>query len=143
MIMRISETHTGQSQLLEIQRLWAFSGGPFALEGWPKRNLHTDIAVAQRQGLTKLSVSGTMYEGYLVSMMNSLIGDEWWGTGSLDIKFTKIVSADDTITPSATLTDGISNGDFSNGDLEFDVKCVNQHGEPVLVGTARISRSRR
>ena len=35
----VGTTFEGPVYHMDIKRLWAHSGGPFAAEGWPKKNL--------------------------------------------------------------------------------------------------------
>ncbi len=118
------------------ERIWAFSGGPFALEGWPKKNIHTDIEYARACGLpdNKVAVSATQFQGYLVQLMIELFGVQWLSGGTLDVKFIRIVNAGDTITSKAVFHGKEIREDTSI--ITLDVWCENQDGEVVLIGTA-------
>lgn len=119
---------------ITMERLWTFSGGPFAQEGWPRKNLHTHLETAIAQGLPKLAASGTQYQGYVVQLLLDLFGDEWLHHGNMSAKFVAIVDAGDTLTAKAAVKAREAVDDRVQYSL--DVWCENQHGEKVLVGTA-------
>jgi acyl dehydratase len=120
----------GPTKVLAIERLWAFSGGKFALEGWPSSNVHTDPVAAERVGLDTLAVSATQLQGHVCQMFVGWFGPSWLRTGSMDVKFIAVVPDGEQISYGARLTD--------KGDDQwtFDVWCKNSSGDDVLVGTA-------
>ena len=125
---------SGPSRRLALERIWAFSGGPFADEGWPAKNLHTDPSLAKARGLPTIAASGPQYQGYLIGLLVDLFGPRWLRNGSMDIKFVRLVPAGAVITPEAVLRE--RNKIDNCLVFELDVRCVNADGEPVLVGTA-------
>ncbi|UCD08081.1 MAG: MaoC family dehydratase [Dehalococcoidales bacterium] len=130
------ESFSGKSKKVSWERIWAFSGGPFTFEGWPKKNIHTDIDYARACGLpdNKVAASATQFQGYLVQLMIDLFGIEWLSRGTMDVKFIRIVNAGDIITASAAV---ISKEKNEHSTLfTMNVDCENQDGEKVLVGTA-------
>ncbi len=129
-------SYNGKPKKVSWERIWAFSGGPFSLEGWPKKNIHTDIEYAKACGLpdNKVAVSATQFQGYLVQLMIDLFGIEWLSGGRLDVKFIRIVNAGDIITSSAIVRGKVTKGNITLFNL--DVECENQDGQIVLVGTA-------
>ena len=129
------ESFTGKPKRVSWERLWTFSGGPFKQEGWPARNIHTDLEYANASGLpNKVAASATQFEGYVVQLMINLFGVEWLSTGSIDVKFISIVHAGDIIATNAT----VQSKETQNGSTKFtlDVSCENQRDEKVLVGSA-------
>ncbi|MFC2015075.1 MaoC family dehydratase [Chloroflexota bacterium] len=132
---RTGEWFTGRPKKVSWERIWAFSGGPFAQEGWPKKNIHTDIDFATACGLpAKVATSATQFQGYLVQLMIDLFGIEWLSHGTMDVKFIRIVDSGDTIITKAT----IKSIEAKDAITRFimDVACENQKGEKVLVGAA-------
>ena len=67
----------GQPKKISWERLWTFSGGPFANTGWPKKNVHTDLEFAKECGLPSVAASGTQNQGYVVQLMVDLFGVKW------------------------------------------------------------------
>jgi acyl dehydratase len=116
-----------------MERLWAFSGGPFALEGWPRRNLHTDPSVAASVGLPSVGASGTQYQGYIVELMLDLFGEAWLSHGSMTGKFIALVNAGETVQAHAEVVETEA---VDGGQVRFTLKvwCENGRGEQVLVG---------
>jgi hypothetical protein len=128
------QAFAGPLKSVTLERLWTFSGGPFALDGWPKKNLHTDPAVAEAVGLPSVSASGTQYQGYLVQLLIDLFGEAWLSHGTMTAKFIAIVDAGDTLRPHAVVRSKHAEGSALSVTLE--IWCENQHGARVLVGQA-------
>ncbi|HEY96312.1 MAG TPA: MaoC family dehydratase [Dehalococcoidia bacterium] len=128
------EFYTGIPKKVSWERIWAFSGGPYTLVGWPKKNIHTDIEYARACGLpdNKVAVSATQFQGYLAQLMIDLFGIAWLSCGTLDVKFIRVVNAGDTITSGATVHRKETKEHATRFSL--DVECKNQDGENVLVG---------
>ncbi|MCC6175883.1 MAG: MaoC family dehydratase [Chloroflexi bacterium] len=124
----------GRSRDVCWERLWAFSGGPFAAEGWPRKNIHTDLAAANAAGVTRVAASGTQYQGYLVGLLIDLFGEAWLASGTLSFRLPAVVGVNDRITPMARVTGVLEAPTGQRVDLE--VWCENQAGERVLAGTA-------
>lgn len=134
-----SDTPVGASfaakpRLISMERLWAFSGGPFALEGWPRKNLHTDPATAAAVGLPSVGASGTQYQGYIVQLLLDLFGEAWLSHGTITCKFIALVNAGETVQAHAKVIEKEAEGDRTRFTL--DVWCENGPGEQVLVGRA-------
>jgi acyl dehydratase len=126
---------TGRDKTLSYERLWAFSGGPFAAEGWPRKNLHTDPGTAQRVGLPAAVASGTQFQGHAVELLVELFGPDWLSSGSMDVKFVRGVPAGETLHVEAVV---VSVGSAEGGtEVLLDISCVNTEGRPALVGSAR------
>jgi hypothetical protein len=124
----------GPSRKLARERVWAFSGGPFALEGWPKRNQHTDDAFAKERGLQSARVSGTQYLGYVCGLLVDLFEEGWLSAGTIAAKYVASVQPGDVIYPVATVARKEAVGDAIRFHME--IRCENELGQPVLVGTA-------
>jgi hypothetical protein len=139
------EVFTGKPKRVSWERLWTFSGGPFAkvmdpktksiVGGWPASNLHTDLDFARSCGLPdKVAASATQFQGYVAQLMVELFGTEWLSHGVMDVKFIAIVDAGDTLVCNAVVQSKSVEGDTTRFTL--DVNCENQRGEKVLVGWA-------
>ncbi|MCC6533032.1 MAG: MaoC family dehydratase [Burkholderiales bacterium] len=124
----------GKPKTLSLARSLAFSGGAFDTPGWPERNLHTDLAVANETGLAKVVASGTQFEGYLASHLLRVFGHDWYSHGAWDVKIVRSVKVDDVVTPIVKLT---ARTDESGAiRIQAEVWCENQDAEKVLTGTA-------
>lgn len=126
---------SGRPKRMAWERLWAFSGGPFAAQGWPKKNLHTDPEVARSVGLPTVGASATQYLGHLVELMLDLFGEDWLKGGRIgQLKFIKLVADGDILTTRARVLAREQEGEAVRYTL--DVWCENQRGERVLIGQA-------
>ena len=131
----IGHTVTGRTKKVTSYRTWLFSGGWPRFEGWPAKNVHTDLDAAQQSGLPTRAASGAMCLGYLTELLVDLFGDAWLSHGELTSKFIGIVDAGDDIVSKACVTD-VAKTDLGI-QVSLDVWCENQDGTPVVVGTAR------
>jgi len=68
--------------------------------GWPHRNIHTDRATAQAAGLPDIIVSGTQFEGILITHLIGLFGVGWYQGGELEAKIVKSAFVNDEVTRS-------------------------------------------
>jgi acyl dehydratase len=117
------------------ERLWTFSGGPFAAKGWPKKNLHTDLEFAKSVGLPTVAASGTQFQGYAVQLMIHLFGKDWLSNGTMSVKFIKMVVEKDIITAKAKVQSR-EHREPATIKYMLDIWCENQKGDKVMVGTA-------
>lgn len=124
----------GPERKLTLERVLAFSGGPFSRPNWPDRNLHTDLEKAQEAGLAGIIVSATQFEGYLVDLLIDLFGEAWFSSGLIEARIPKSLMLNDTVQPKAVLRE--VQDDIDGQIFMLDVSCENQNGEQVLVGTA-------
>ena len=123
----------GSSKKMTSYRTWLFSGGWPRFDGWPAKNVHTDLAFAQQSGLPTRAASGAMMQGYLCELMVDLFGAGWLEQGQLSLKFIRIVDVGDTITARARVSARRPEAGATRFDLQ--VWCENQRGEHVVVGT--------
>jgi acyl dehydratase len=126
--------HIGQSRILTLSRMRAFSGGAFSEDDWPHASTHTEISLAKASGLEAPIAAGTQIEAYLVAMLVDYAGESWFKRGSLDVRFVKGSFEGDTITPHMEVERG--QVDEGTGWVTWNVWCENQHGEKVAVGSA-------
>lgn len=124
----------GPVRHLTLERVLAFSGGPFAQAQWPDRNLHTNAEKAREAGLVGIIVSGTQFEGHLVDLLVELFGEAWFSAGTIEIKIPKSLMLGETVQPKATLRE--VREDCSERIFVLDVRCNNPYGEAVMIGTA-------
>lgn len=131
----IGTQFVGPVYYMDIKRLWAHSGGPFAAEGWPKKNLHTDQDKAEEAGLPAPIASGQQPQGQLINMLLKLFGQAWWHHGWLNIKFFKPTFADTDVQPKLTLIDKEETAD----GMIFTFKAWGERGdgEKTLGGTVK------
>jgi acyl dehydratase len=126
---------SGNSKKLVIERIWAFSGGPFRASGWPSPNIHTDIEFAKNTGLSTVYVSATQYLGHLTEHLVDLFGEIWLSTGKTrDLKFIKPVTEGDILRARSRVRATTKQGTTTT--FVLDVWCENQRNEEVLVGEA-------
>jgi hypothetical protein len=133
---RSGDVLRGRTIKFTLARVLAFSGGAFGEPGWPQRNLHTDRAKAREAGLPDIIVSGTQFEGVLLTHLVDLFGYAWHSGGELNAKIVKSAFVNDEVTPVAVVRDTAA-GQGGAG-VELDVWCEKQDGEKILVGHARI-----
>lgn len=137
----VGSTITGRLKEISFARLRAFSGGPFAEEGWPRVNIHTNTAAAQAVKLEQAGAAGVQYQGHVVELMVDTFGTDWLCSGTMkDLLFTRPVPEGIKIRANATV---VSVEDGEGGDLlTLDVTCLDEAGEPVLVGKTTAVRAR-
>ncbi len=126
------EIFLGRPKRVGWERLWAFSGGPFNNEGWPRKNVHTDAEFAKSCGLPSVAASATQFMGYVAELMIDLFGVEWLSHGTMDVKFINIVNAGDILVTKAEVKSRESQDSATR--FIMDVCCENQKGAKVLVG---------
>ena len=130
----VGHTVTGRVKRVTSYRTWLFSGGWPRFEGWPAKNVHTDLAAARQSGLPTRAASGAMCLGYLTELLVDLFGAGWLSGGELTSKFIGIVDAGDDVTCAARVT---AREETDTGvRFTLDVRCENQDGAPVVIGTA-------
>ncbi|MBK36214.1 MAG: hypothetical protein CME26_11895 [Gemmatimonadetes bacterium] len=131
---QVGDKFAGKPKTISWERLWAFSGGPFRLEGWPSSNIHTDPAWAEASKLPSVAASGSQFSGHLVEFVIDLLGLDFLSGGTMDVKFIGIGNAGDTL---------ISNAEIMSKETEdaatkftLDIYCENQNGKKIVVGSA-------
>ena len=127
---------TGPSKHVTSYRTCLFSGGWPRFEGWPAKNVHTDLEFALACGLPVRVASGATLQAYLAELMVDLFGEDWLTRGRLDLKFVRLVDIDDRIVAHGAVTSR-----QQDGSVELDLWCQNQRSEKVCAGTGRISRA--
>ena len=125
---------SGNLKTVTEERVYAFSGGFPKGPGWPKKNIHTDLAFAKSCGLPTRAASGAMFEGYLTELMIDLFGENWLTEGKMSLTFIAIVDPGDTLLPKAIVRS--KQAEDSGARFIIEVWCENQYGNKVVVGTA-------
>jgi acyl dehydratase len=124
----------GRTKEVTQDRISAFSGGFPRSDGWPKKNIHTDLAFAQACGLSAQAASGAMFEGYLSELMIELFGVEWLRRGRMSLVFVKTVPPGERLTPKATVRERTL--ESTGVRVLLDVWCEDSTGSKVVVGTS-------
>ena len=119
---------------MSIERLLAFSGGPYALDNWPARNLHVDPEKAAEAGLPAPIASGLQAQGHIIRLMIDLMGDAWCRSGTLQSRFRRPVFVTDCIQAKARLAARKTEAHVTY--FTFDVWCERHGGEVAVAGTA-------
>lgn len=125
---------------IDLERVLAFSGGPFATHGWPKANIHTDPGTAARTGISELVISGHQVEGYVVSALATALGEKWSTRGSLRVKFVRPV----TVGEKLEIRIVTSNEDADTRSLDIEVagdeKGIASVGQATIMSDDEIER---
>ena len=127
---------SGKTKTTTSYRMWLFSGGWPRFEGWPAKNVHTDLEFAQACGFPTKGASGAMPVGYLTELMVDLFGENWLRQGdppNLNLKFIRVMDVDDKITARARVAS--KHEEESGVRFDMDLWCENQDGDKVVVGT--------
>ena len=134
----IEEGHEarGGTKTATSYRTWLFSGGWPRMDGWPAKNVHTDLEFAKECGLAARNASGAMMAGYLTELMIDTFGDGWLSSGAFSLKFVRAVGIGDSVTARARILS--KHADATGTTFETEVWCENQDGDKVVVGTARV-----
>ena len=90
-------------------------------------NIHSDIEVAKRTGLEAPIAQGMQTLAYASELMTRICGPSWLERGEISVKFIKPVFAEDDVTVTASESDGT-----------YEITAKNQHGDVLMVGTARL-----
>ena len=123
---------TGPGKFVTSYRTWLFSGGWPRFDGWPAKNVHTDLEFARTSGLPARGASAATAIAYLSEMMVDLFGEEWLSRGGLELKFLRLIEVDDRI-----VARGIVTSVHDDGSIDMELWCENQRGEKVCAGTGR------
>jgi hypothetical protein len=126
----------GATKTATSYRTWLFSGGWPRMDGWPAKNVHTDLEFARDSGLAARNASGAMMAGYLTELMVDTFGEGWLRNGAFSLKFIRAVGIGDRVTAMARVASKRVVG--SGTGFEAEVWCENQDGDKVVVGTARV-----
>lgn len=132
----IGDVFEGASRKVTLERMQMFSGGSLSnVPDWPSVNVHTDRDFAAATGVPRPCASGTQYQGYMVSFMLDLFGEDWLQGGNMQFKLIKLVLEDDVITTKVKIA---SKEESEDGAVTYglEIWSDNQDGEAVVTGTA-------
>ena len=90
-------------------------------------NIHSDIEVAKRTGLDAPIAQGMQTLAFASELLTRICGADWLRGGEISVKFIKPVLAEDDVT--------ITVLEAQEG---YDLEARNQHGDTLMVGTARL-----
>ncbi len=131
----IGTVFSSRPKRVSWERTWAYAGGPFMLEGWPARNIHTDPEFAKSVGLTEPNVTGTQTQAFVAAWLIDIFGEQWLRGGKLyDVKFIRPIAIEDTVQVQAEVVS--REHDDTAIKYTLAIKCLKGDGETVLVGCA-------
>lgn len=106
----------------------------FSMVGKHFRNIHTDIEVARRAGLTTTLAQGQMEAVYLTELLTTFFGASWFTTGWQKVKFIRPVYCGDKLRACGVVSQERQQG----GDtmLDLDIWVENEKGEMTAAGWA-------
>ena len=61
------------------------------------KSYHTDLKSSQKLGFNNVVVGGRMTMSYVGHLVEQHLGEDWWNSGELDIKFTNPVWPNDKL----------------------------------------------
>lgn len=99
-----------------------------------RRNIHTDIEVARKGGVTKTIAQGMMVTCYLTDMLVRFFGESWFTTGWIKVKIIGPTYEADTITSRGAVLGETREEEGTRLDLE--VWARNQFDQLNVVGWA-------
>jgi acyl dehydratase len=105
------------------------------------KNIHTDIEVARKAGLSNTLAQGMMETIYLTELLTSFFGSSWFTTGWEKMKFMAPVLSGETITARGVVTG--ERKDVEGTRLELEIWVENPAGKMTAAGWAsgRVSGS--
>ena len=98
------------------------------------RNIHTDIEVARRAGLSNTLAQGQMETVYLTQLLTAFFGASWFTTGWQKVKFIRPVYCGDGLRVCGV----VAKEREQNGEtiLDLDIWVENEKGEMTAAGWA-------
>ena len=132
----VGDVFDGAARKVSLERMQMFSGGPLSnVPDWPSINVHTDLEFAKATGVPRPCASGTQYQGYMVSFMLDLFGEDWMLDGTMQFKLIKLELEDDVITTKVKVASK-EEGDDGSVTYGLEIWSDNQDDEAVVTGTA-------
>ncbi len=131
----VGAAFSGKPRRVTWERTWAYGGGPFAQQGWPAQNIHTDAQYARSVGLAEPNVAGTQTQGYIVQLLIELFGEQWLSHGKLyDLKFIRPIPIGATIQVHAQVLSRES--DEAAIKYTLAVRCLIHNSEETVIARA-------
>jgi acyl dehydratase len=106
----------------------------FSMVGKHFRNIHTDIEVARRAGLTDTLAQGQMEAVYLTELLTSFFGASWFTSGWQKVKFIRPVYCGDKLKACGVVTQERRQG--KDTILDLDIWVENENGQMTAAGWA-------
>lgn len=106
----------------------------FSMVGKHFRNIHTDIEVARRAGLSNTLAQGQMETVYLTELLTSFFGAAWFTTGWQQVKFIRPVYCGDKLKACGVVRQEREQGGETL--LDLDIWVENEQGEMTAAGWA-------
>jgi acyl dehydratase len=97
-------------------------------------NSHSDLAAAQKDGLSRTIASGQNQMAIVHQMLEENFNDAWVYGGKISLRYIRPVHEDDVLTPNGVVKE-ITELD-GKPRVTLDVWCENQNGDKTSVGTA-------
>ncbi len=94
--------------------------------------VHVDADFARGTPLGGTIAHGMLVLAFISEMMAAAFGRAWVNSGRLDVRFRNPARPGDTVTARANAARPV------NGALQYNVECVNQKGEVLISGSARV-----
>lgn len=94
-------------------------------------SIHTDAGAAEAHGFRGPLAQGLMSVAYIAELMTAAFGADFIVGGKVSVSFIEPVCVGDELTVTATVKPATA-----AEAIEVDVRCVNQTGSLVTVGTA-------
>jgi acyl dehydratase len=117
-----------------VKRIMQDQIAVFSLVGKHLKNIHTDLEVARKAGLSNTIAQGMMETIYLTELLASFFGASWFTTGWEKMKFIAPVMSGETVTARGVVT-GETRG-AEGARLELEIWCENLAGKMTCAGWA-------
>ncbi len=98
--------------------------------------IHTDEEFARNSQFGGVIAHGMLVLAYLSQMLKAAFSDKWFDGGRLDIRFKTPVRAGDVLVIGGIIRE-VKDTDEAKL-FSCDLSCLNQHGQPVILGEASI-----
>jgi hypothetical protein len=119
--------------------IYGTGAGHIVKEAWPERNIHSDEAAAEREGLPAPVGSAPQFFAMLHRMMLSSFGAGWVAGGKMSVKMIKPVYPTDFTTGKGHVS-GLTLEAQPSGPARVRAHCdvwvERRNGTKVMVGTA-------
>lgn len=115
-----------------VRRLTQAAINAYAEASGDYNPIHIDEEYARSTPLEGTIAHGMLVLAFISEMMTAAFGRAWLESGALDVRFRSPARPGDTVTASARPAGG------EGGVLRYTVECVNDKGEVLVSGSARV-----
>ncbi len=98
--------------------------------------IHVDVEYAKKTRFGRTIAHGMLTLAYISQMMTAAFGKSWLTGGKLSVRFKAPAYPGDTLTISGKITKIEQTN--SQRLIYCDLLCSNQHGEPLIIGEAKV-----